>query len=57
MSDEQRIDEEAEIEGHINRAGLNDEAGDEVEGHINRAGLNDEPEADDEVEGHIHRGS
>ena len=38
MSDEQRKDEETEVEGHGNRAGLNDEAGDEVEGHGNRAG-------------------
>lgn len=55
MSDEQRIDEEAEVEGHVNKAGLNDEPGDEVEGHVNKAGLTDDSE--DEVEGHIHRGS
>lgn len=37
MSDEQRKDEEAEVEGHGTRAGMNDEAGDdEVEGHVHR---------------------
>lgn len=44
MSDEQRNEEEIEVEGHIHRAGANDEpredaeVEDEVEGHIHRAG-------------------
>jgi hypothetical protein len=53
---EERMDEETEVEGHISRAGANDEpSDDEVEGHISRAGANDEP--DDDVEGHVHRGA
>jgi hypothetical protein len=56
MSDEQRKDEETEVEGHVGRAGANDEAGDEneVEGHVGRAGMNEEG---DDFEGHVNRGA
>ncbi len=40
MSEEQR--EETEVEGHVHRAGANDEP-------------RDETDSDDEVEGHVHR--
>ena len=44
MSDEQRNEEEIEVEGHVNKAGLSDEP-------------REDADLDDEVEGHIHRGS
>jgi hypothetical protein len=40
MSDEYRTEDEAEVEGHVNKASLNDEPAED---------------ADDEVEGHVHK--
>jgi hypothetical protein len=56
MSDEQRKDEEAEVEGHHQahppKFNANDEPEDEVEGHLKKFHANDE---DDEVEGHLKK--
>ena len=63
MSDEQRKDEGAEVEGHgafPPKYGANDEPSDEVEAHgafPPKYGANDEPSQDDEVEGHHHKRS
>ena len=58
MSDEQRRDEEAEVEGHVHppKYSANDEPGDEVEGHAHPPKYSANEEPGDEVEGHVHRG-
>ena len=55
MSDEQRKEEEAEVEGHVRSAHkANDDGGEDFEAHRRHLGANDEPsdEAGDDFEAH-----
>jgi hypothetical protein len=57
MSDEQRKDEEAEVEGHVRKHGNNMNEEPEVEAHVRKHGnnMNEEPsdEAGDDFEAHV----
>lgn len=53
MSDEQRRNEEAEVEGHLKKFHASDEPQDEVEAHLKKFHANDEQGDDDDFEGHL----